>query len=255
MDKEFLYEEYIVKQKSSVIIAKENHSSSTQVVRLLKKYGIPVRTNSQSQQVALKTGVKPHPTKGRKRTQAEKTKIADKVYNQWKTKTPEERAKISANAKERWDNMPERDREEFMKKAHSAIRCSSVAGSKLEHFIYNGLLERGYAVDFHKEGLIANHNLQIDMFVSSHHVAIEIDGPSHFLPIWGEENLIKNRKADQEKNGLILTSGFAIIRTKQLTKTVSNKRMEILLDKICEKLDSIQRHFPPMQERLIEIEV
>ena len=85
----------------------------------------------------------------------------------------------------------------------------------LTRFILDSLLQDGYKVDFHKEQSLLNTKLQIDLFLPSMNTAIEIDGPSHFLPVWGEDALAKNISYDQKKQGLILGKGLALIRIKQ----------------------------------------
>ena len=44
-----------------------------------------------------------------------------------------------------------------------------------------------------------NNRLEIDLYVTDLQTAIEVDGPSHFEPVWGEENLIKNQRSDKQK--------------------------------------------------------
>jgi very-short-patch-repair endonuclease len=54
--------------------------------------------------------------------------------------------------------------------------------------------------------------MHIDIFLPGELVAIEIDGPSHFFPIYGEEVLKKKIEADQRKNDLLIGEGFTVIR-------------------------------------------
>ena len=83
---------------------------------------------------------------------------------------------------------------------------------------------------------------------------IEIDGPSHFLPIWGEEKLQKQIKADLQKSGRILSRGFAIIRVKAIANA-SLKKKENLVSNIVKTLSSIEKKFPPKTKRFIEVEL
>ena len=84
--------------------------------------------------------------------------------------------------------------------------------------------------------------------------AIEIDGPAHFLPIWGETNLQRHIRADAQKAGLLINRGFAIIRVKNLIKNLSAKNMRDVLNSIIVELKKIEEEFPPPTKRLIEIE-
>jgi very-short-patch-repair endonuclease len=107
----------------------------------------------------------------------------------------------------------------------------------MELYILERLIADGYKVDFHKEQLLVNTKLQIDLFLPTMGVAIEIDGPSHFEPVWGEDALKKNKKYDSKKNGIILGRGLNLIRIKQ-TKDFSKSRASIIYDQLKELLSN-----------------
>jgi len=90
------------------------------------------------------------------------------------------------------------------------------------------------------------------MFVPELSVAIEIDGPSHFLPVWGQEALEKTQKSDRQKSGLVLSSGLILIRIKH-TKGLSEKYKRETLVSLKNELDKLKRKFPSKNERLILI--
>ena len=113
----------------------------------------------------------------------------------------------------------------------------------------------GYDVIFHKKGLVANNKLEVDLFIPSLKTAIEIAGPAHFLPIWGEESLQKNIRADSEKAGLLISGGFVVLRIKNITRNVSSKNMRDSLNLIISELKKIDKKFPAKTKRLIEVEV
>jgi very-short-patch-repair endonuclease len=89
--------------------------------------------------------------------------------------------------------------------ATESIRKAGKEGSKLENFLLRKITDAGFKVDFHKKNLIPNEKLEIDLYVPECKTIIEIDGPSHFLPVWGDEKLQKQIKADLQKSGLILS--------------------------------------------------
>ena len=131
----------------------------------------------------------------------------------------------------------------------------------MENFIKAELTKLGYDVIFHHTGLIPNEEFEVDLFIPAVKTAIEIDGPSHFFPIWGktdedrEANLQKRIKADAHKSGLLLTQGFIVIRVKHLTKNLSEKNKRDVLEQIVERLDKIKKKFPTKTKRYIELEV
>ena len=116
------------------------------------------------------------------------------------------------------------------------------------------MTKAGYETIFHKRGLLANDKLEVDLFLPVLRTAIEIDGPAHFVPIWGETNLQRHIRADAQKAGLLINRGFAIIRVKNLIKNLSAKNMRDVLNSIIVELKKIEEEFPPPTKRLIEIE-
>ena len=112
---------------------------------------------------------------------------------------------------------------------------------QLEKFILNSLLSDGYKVIFHQEQTLSNTKLQIDIMIPSINTAIEIDGPSHFLPVWGDEALERNVKYDQKKEGLIIGKGLYLIRIQQ-TKDFSKTRALLVYDKLKNALEQIKNN-------------
>jgi very-short-patch-repair endonuclease len=100
------------------------------------------------------------------------------------------------------------------------------------------LLKNGYKVEFHKERLVRNERLQIDMILPEHNIAIEIDGPSHIRPVWGEENFERNKRSDDQKTGLLLGLGFTLIRLLQ-DSTLSNVRKNAYLNELLKVVESV----------------
>ncbi len=139
--------------------------------------------------------------------------------------------------------------------AIEAIQKAGKEGSKLEKFLLEELTNAGYFVEFHKKNLIPNENLEIDLYIPDLKAIIEVDGPSHFLPIWGEDKLQKQIKSDFQKTGLILGKGFVIIRLKSLGNFVSLSRKETLMVELTECLRGIENKYPQEPERYIEIEL
>jgi very-short-patch-repair endonuclease len=89
--------------------------------------------------------------------------------------------------------------------------------------------------------------MSIDIFLNDHGVAIEIDGPSHQLPIWGEAKLIKTQQIDDMKTGLLISTGIRVIRIKFNKEVFLTDKLEIktqLLEAIksTDKLTIIRVH-------------
>lgn len=239
-DKKVILENmYIQQNKSFYDIAKEYGTYANKIRRDAISFKIPVRDKSQAQKNALKVGNHKHPTKGKTRDQKTKDKIGLGVLSSWAELPAAELDKRKKSAKKQWEDMAEEQKESILKLANDAVRLSSKLGSKLENFLLSKLLGDGYKVDFHKEQTLSNTKLQIDLFLPKIDVAIEVDGPSHFLPVWGDDTLKKNISYDQKKEGLILGKGWKLIRIKQ-QKDFSKARASLLYDKLIVTLNSIE---------------
>ena len=218
------------------------------------KAGIKPRDHGSAQAIALTQGRATHPTKDTKLTSEVKKRISEGVAADWASLTPEQLEKRSQQGKDQWESMTVEERKALLKLAGQAVRKASKDGSRLENFLKTGLTNAGFIVEYHKEGLIPNQKLQIDLFIPELMTAIEIDGPSHFLPIWGQENLQRNIRASLEKTGLLIAHGFVMIRVKQLKKNVSKKLERDVLAKLIPILHGVKLNFPGPTDRLIEIE-
>lgn len=247
--------EYLNDQVSITALAKKYDTYENKIRRILIKRGIKLRDKSDAQKLALKSGRHNHPTKGRKRTAEEKHKIGSALIKKWQLMTPDEYKSRVDTAKELWKQMSPEDQEKLRSAATASIRATAKDGSKFEHFLTHYLTKAGFVVEFHREQLISNFKLQIDIFVPECSTAIEIDGPSHFLPIWGEEALQRTIKSDQEKNGLLLSTGMVILRIKNLLKSLSNTRMEIVAQQVVNVLNKVKLDFPNKENRFIELEM
>jgi very-short-patch-repair endonuclease/DNA-binding CsgD family transcriptional regulator len=252
--KEFLINQYINEEKSTYEIAQELNTYPNKVRRALKSLGIALRDKSSAQSVAIASGRHEHPTKGKKRTESEKIAISDGMYSYWKEMDDEERDRRSELSKRQWANMSDEERETLRQMAAEAVRRASKEGSKIEKFLYESLTKEGYRAIFHKKGLIASDKLEVDIFIPELKTAIEIDGPAHFLPIWGEANLNRHIRADAVKAGLLINRGYVIIRVKNLIKNLSAKNMRDAFDILLVELKKVEENFPPLAKRLIEIE-
>lgn len=234
---ELLKKLYVEEKQSTYEIAKIVNKSPSAIRRLLKKYNIPVRSRSESQKISIENQIKngTHPTYGKTRSEQEKEKIGRALVEYWDD-NPEAKKKMAQHANKTLKKRKVYEKQESSKKANREIRNASKNGSKLENFLYEHLSAQGLTVYQHKN-MLENERLEVDMYVPEHKTVIEVDGPSHFKPIWGQDKLEKQQKADKEKMGLLLSKGFSYIRVKNLCrysvtryKTVAQKLYDTLVD-------------------------
>jgi very-short-patch-repair endonuclease len=233
--KDILNKHYILEKLSFQDIALKYNTYANQIRRDAQKFQIPIRDKSQAQKNALSSGKHKHPTKGSERSIETKEKIGVGVMDSWSNLSKEELDQRKEKSRANWNNLSEEDKANIVKSANTAARLSSKTGSKLEKFLLEKLLADGYVVEFHKEQMLSNTKLQVDLFLPTMNLAIEVDGPSHFSPIWGEETFKKNQKYDEKKNGLLIGKGLGLIRIKQ-QKDFSTARANLIYSRLVDCL-------------------
>lgn len=239
---------------STYTIAKKYDTYPGKVRSILLKQKVKLRTKKQAQKAALKNGVAKHPTKGKKHSKEAKRKISIGRYKAWKEMPEEERAEFCKQAAKRWADIPFDKKIEMQRLAGAALHKSSIEGSKAERFLYQRLLEDDFVVEMHKTDLVGGE-YEVDLYLPELLTAIEIDGPQHFLPVFGEEQLNKSIRYDSTKNGVIIGKGFAIIRVKYLANKISDRVKRDLYNCVIEQINKIEKKFPEEGSRLIEVTV
>jgi very-short-patch-repair endonuclease len=250
--KKFIKDNYIKKKLSFAQIAKIAGTYSNKIRRDANKFGINIRNRSQAAKIALNEGRSEHPTKGKGHDESTRLKISESQGKVWDSLDDSERQKRSEIGKQSWNKKSEAEKREVIEKGGQAIREASRIGSKLERYILEELTKLKYNVQFHREHVLRNNRLEIDLYVTDLQTAIEVDGPSHFEPVWGEENLIKNQRSDKQKTGLIISQGMVLIRIKQ-DKRISQRYFRNILNKLVAELEKIKTNFPEKDKRYIEI--
>jgi len=246
---------YLEELKSVPVIAREMGTNETKIRRALKFLGVAIRSYAEAQSVAISQGLAKHPTKGKKLSKETINNISAKRSQAWIDLPEEDKQKFRDVKKEQWNNMTESAKSNLRSAAYAAIRESAEIGSKTERYVSAALEEEGYGVIIHARNLIQSQALEVDMFVPDLKTAIEIDGPSHFEPVWGADRLKKQQSADAAKQGLLLNNGYVLMRVIQRDKSMSVKRMKDVFDLVLSELRKIEAEFPPISKRLIELEV
>lgn len=254
IDEAYVINQYTKHNRSANDISKELGTYPKKISRIISKHGYDIRGKSEAQKAALKNGLSVHPTAGKKRSEEEKNSISLGVSKRWQNLPDEAKNEFSRAAKERWDNLSEIERQEIQSAAARALRLAGIEGSKAEKFLQRKLMENDYDVVLHKKGLISG-NHEIDIFLPELKTVIEIDGPQHFLPIWGEEKLNKTIKYDAQKNGQLIANGYCVLRIKYLCNQMNRAVGQKLWALVKEQIDNIAKQFPSKGNRYIEIEV
>lgn len=210
--KDYMAEHYVAGNQSVPEIALAFDTYPNAIYRAMRKLGIPRRTRSEAQKIVLSSGKVEHPTEGKELAPETKRKIGEAVYQSNLKLSDTEREKRSQRKKEIWDAIPEETRKEYLTKSHKSIRRSAKEGSKFEKFIVASLLAAQYKVQVHHKLSFADSELNVDLYLPMEGIAIEVDGPSHKWPIFGEEALENQIERDLTKNNLLIANGYSLIR-------------------------------------------
>lgn len=239
------------KENSINQIAKELNTYPNKIRRILLKNNIKLRNISEAQTLALKHGTAIHPTKGKERSNESKFRISEGNSKAWKSLTEQELEKRKETFRNKWKERPESVILDMRAKSGKAIAEAGKHGSKIERLVVEGLKDAGYGVVHHVKGAINTSKLEPDIVIPAMNVVIEIDGPGHFKPIWGEEKLQKRIVSDMEKNGHFLREGYCVIRVIYNSKTLSEKRKRDIITGIINLLEKIRiKH----ENKIIEVE-
>ena len=224
LNTDYIVEQYTKKNRSTSDIAKEVGTYPVTIARLLRKNGVKTRDHSQAQSINLvKRG---HPFQGKKRTEQERINISDGIRKNWDALDESKRNKIIEKkrsvAKLFWDNKKEKDKDLIIKNIQSKRVSASWLGSKNENKIAELLFQNGYKILQRTNEYTPGNQFEVDIFLIKEGVAIEVDGPTHFKPLYGQEKLDKVIASDKEKNSILNDSGISVIR--MLDKTSKHSR-------------------------------
>src|SRR5690606_35818927 len=131
---------YTQENKSTKEIAEQLNTYPNKILRILKKAGVTLRTRSDAQKLALAEGKSPHPTKGTKRPADTKLKISEKISENWKNLSDDERRRRADVSRENWMNMTDEQKADLGRAAGQSIRKAAKEGSRLERYLMTELI-------------------------------------------------------------------------------------------------------------------
>lgn len=141
---------YVDENKSTYEIAEFFNTYPNKIRRVLVKNGVELKDKSEAQKNAIKHGKAIHPTKGKTRSKEDKIKISSGIKNYWSKMDEKTYKEKVEKSKLRWENMGEQQKTFMLESAIKAIQVAGKEGSKLEKFLYEEIVKGGYAVEFHK---------------------------------------------------------------------------------------------------------
>lgn len=244
--KAYLLEEYIKQGKSTYTIAKERCTYANLVRRALLHHGILLRSKAEAQRLVVQDGR--HPTKGGSLSRQTRDRIGESVGFAWGQLSPEVRADRVRQAKDQWQATSEEERTEFRRLAMEGLRKAADQGSKVERFLSSCLQQMGYSVQTRAEAA----GKVVDLLLPQRRIVIQVDGPGHFLPVWGERRLDRVMREDAKTIQALLAAGLTVVRVKNLVRHISELQKRKLLTELLSVLKSDQLKTPCLVEMEIK---
>ena len=236
-------------------IATKYNTYPNKIARFAKTHNIKPRNHSESQSKLFELGKRESPTKGKKRSDAVKEKISKKQAQVWSGLSDTERAKRCKISKDAWDSKSPEEKQALFSAATRGILEAAKNGSKIEKYVQNSLRKANYIIETHKEDLLPGTKTHIDIFIPNMATAVEIDGPAHFSPIWGQDKLDKHIKKDNAKNARLIAAGFTVVRVKYMLSSSSLAKMRYASEEVIKALEKILDHPEVYNNTFLEIEV
>lgn len=249
--KEELQRLHHIENLSIAEIASQFNTYPNKIRRDMKKLGVELKDRSETLKAQYLTNKRIPPNKDKPMSEEDRVKLGNKLSEVWSNYTEEERKNRSEVCSE---SLAKIDRDSNKKSALQGILKAAKEGSKLEKYVRDLLIEQGYLVEYHKEHLIINERLHLDIFLPKLNVVIEIDGPTHHSDVFGGEVLSKTQVRDLQKNGLIVARGLVMLRViqdRKLSQTNQRKLGQLVLD----TLEELKKEWPSKDERIKTIKL
>ncbi len=205
-------------------LAKEKGVHANTLRREMIKAGIPIKTRSESLKVAYSTG--------------------QIVARSGFTLTDEHRTQISKANKGKviglrntTNNLIINRAEAMRGRGASGNREAAKKGSKFERI----LVEKFQALGYNVTPQFVLDSYKIDLMFIKEKIAIEIDGPSHREPIYGEDKLANTMAKDKAKDEAMINKGYSIIRIMDNQQAPTLFNATKVIDFVKETIDLVNK--------------
>ena len=228
-----------VEKLSTYKIADKVGCNQSHIVRLIAKFNkanpdnpIKKRNKSEAQLNYIKqTGT--HQRQGT--THAEETKdlISDRMRDFYDSDEGEEaKARISEFRQQEWAEKTDDERAAILTDLQQANRAKmqSGEGSNFENFLAEQLSAAGYMVEQRTKNWTPGQNFHVDIALPNDKIIIEVDGPTHWSPIYGDEELQKVVIKDSRKDKALIANGWNILRVQDSSGSTTRARFKRVLD-------------------------
>jgi very-short-patch-repair endonuclease len=237
--KSYAVEEYFAKERSFHSIGKELGKNPKTVRDAILRAGLTPRSKSHAQKLVIERN---GPPMTRPRTEKEKRSISKGHERRLASMSPSElkkyKDKLSKRAKKQWAKLSDKDKETLLQPMRDGSRLTAGRGSKAENRIGQLLEEDGLFVERRSKRYTAPY--EIDILLLKESIAIECDGPTHFLPIYGEMALDRSKARDRIKDSFLTALGINVVRIRDHTKSYSMSACRGAYEKVVEILQKVR---------------
>lgn len=215
--------------------------NQSHVVRLIAKFNkenpsnpIKKRTKSQAQKNYIKrTGT--HQRSGTTHSDESKELISDSMKDVYDGPRGDEiREKISQQRQEEWAAMGPAEQAEVLEtlKTASRAKAQSGEGSNFENFLAEKLEEHQYVVEVRTQAYTPGQKFHVDIALPQVKLIIEVDGPTHWAPIYGDDELRKVQAKDTVKDNTLTAAGWNVLRVQDGSGSTTRARFVRVLEQV-----------------------
>jgi very-short-patch-repair endonuclease len=240
---EYLITEYVEKGRSTKNIAEEHNTYPMTIRRCLKRHGIDVRNKSQAQKTFV--SINGSPIKGRKRTEEEKEQISIGLQEYWGGMTDVDRKKqkekLAQAAINQWNALSDTDKEAMIHRMHLGSKGKVGGGSKNENCVAEMVVDKGHRTVTRSKAYSPGNRFEIDIALPDIAVAIEWDGVTHFMPIYGEKHLKGVQDKDNKKDEDLMRNGWSVVRCRDYSTAHSKAFCRRAVKRIFSAIEQIKK--------------
>ena len=234
-----------VEKLSTYKVADELGCNQSHVVRLIQKFNkanpsnpIKKRNKSEAQKNYLKqTGT--HQRDGTTHSEDTKDAISDRMrefYDSDEGEAAKER--IREFRQQEWAEKSDAEKTAILEELKQANRAKmqSGEGSNFENYLAEQLTAHGLQVDQRTKAYTPGNKFHVDIALPNEKIIIEVDGPTHWQPIYGEVEMNKVIAKDGKKDAVLIANGWNILRVQDSSGSTTRARFKRVMD----ALDAVQ---------------
>jgi very-short-patch-repair endonuclease len=222
-------------------VAEQLGCNQSHVVRLIAKYnkenpGSPIskRDKSEAQKNFIKRTGK-HQREGTLHSDDSKERISDSMRDVYDgPKGDEIREKIAQQRQDEWASLNASQKADILQnlKQSSRAKAQSGEGSNFENYLADMLKQHGFQVEQRTKAYTPGQKFHVDIALPLDKIIIEVDGPTHWSPIYGDNELQKVQAKDTGKDNILNMNGWNILRVQDISGSTTRARFVRVLEQV-----------------------